>query len=102
MSPGGLQPLLGGCQVIAIQDPHAVARQQCLALPAQFRDEPLAAACHMTDQFGGNVRLDVLEFFVDGLEGDRNTLVNLFVGRLNVRCLAADDQTHQINGGGEQ
>jgi uncharacterized protein YhaN len=59
---GDLQPLLGGGQVVAIEDAHAVARQERLAAPAQGGDKSLTPVGDVTDQFGRNGGLDVLEF----------------------------------------
>jgi hypothetical protein len=101
-STADLQTLLGGSEMVAVEDPHPVTRQQRLARTTQFADEPLTAACDPADQFGGHRGLEVLEFLVDTLEGDGDTLKDLLIGRLDVRERTTSDQTHQVDGGGEQ
>jgi hypothetical protein len=80
--------------MVAVEDPHTVTGQQRLARPAQLGDEPQTTTCDMTDQFGGDAGLDVLELLVDALEGDRDTLQKMLVGGLNMRDRATDDQAH--------
>ena len=45
--PGDAQTPLGGGQVVAVEDPHPVARQEARAPPAQLRDQRLTPARHV-------------------------------------------------------
>jgi hypothetical protein len=48
----------------------------------------------MTDQTRRHAGLDILEFVVDRLECDGNPLLEVLVGGLDVKSLAANDQAH--------
>ncbi|MDY3557103.1 hypothetical protein R5W24_006290 [Gemmata sp. JC717] len=100
--PGDVQSPLGGGQVVAIEDPHTVARQQALARPTQLGDQRLAPARHVRDHGSRNTRLDVADFVVHALEGNGNPLAEVLVCGMDMESLAADDQAHRVDGGGEQ
>jgi len=95
------QTSLCGGQVVAVEDPHAVARQQTLAPSCQLGDQCLTPVRDVTDQSRRHASLDVLKFVVDRLEGNGDLLTEVLVRGLYMESLTANDQAHQVDGRGE-
>jgi hypothetical protein len=95
-----LQAVLGGGQMIAVEQAGAVPRQ-----PRGQRGEALdhggEAVGPEADECGGDVRLDARQLVVDGGKGDREGVLGGPIGGPDGGTHAANGLGEQVEGGGE-
>lgn len=96
-----LQAVLGGGQMIAVEQTDPVARQP-RGQRAEFRDHGREAVGTEADEFGTDVRLDTRQLVVDGGKRDREFLLGSPVSGPNRGANPANGLGEQIEGGGEE
>ena len=94
--------MLGGREMVAVENLDAIARQAAVAGAARRRDDRLQPFCRGADQRGRDVGLEVVEFVVDRLERHADGLGAGVIGGVDGGLDAVDNQAHQVDDRGEQ
>ena len=93
--------MLGGGQVVAIEEAHAVTGQPGGAARGQGVDDRRGLLGGVLHQGGRQAQFHAVELVVDGLVGDPQRMAALAIGGVDGRLGAQDDRLHQLDEAGE-
>jgi hypothetical protein len=97
-----LEAVFRSREVVAIQDPHARARQGLAHTTPQGTDDGDQFVGDMMDQRRTDTCFHVLQLVVQGPDGDADLVRVGLIGGMHGRADATDDQAHEIDDRGEQ
>jgi hypothetical protein len=103
--PGGAQlgeAVLGGFQVVAVEDLGVVTLQPGGMAGSQGPKERGGLARGVTDQGRGDGQFHALKFFIESRVGDADAVAHGLVGGVNGGLAAEDHLGHKFDGCGEQ
>src|SRR5271170_6569085 len=96
------QAVLRGGECIAVQDLDHIAREQSRQTTTQSANDVAKPRRGITDQFGGDDRLNALEFVVKGSDGNGEPIQVVLEDGMRAPVNAAGDQGHGVHHGGEE
>ena len=94
--------MLGGGEMVAVENPDSVARKQRGQGGDHRRDDRLQPFCRGADQRGREDRFEVVEFVVDRLDRHADGLGAGVKGGVDGGVDAVNNQAHQVDDRGEK
>ncbi len=100
--PQLLEPVLGAGEMVAVEDPDAIAGQPLRPAAAHRVDDRSQPRGHRRDQRRRHGGLGAVELVVDGVDRGPDGLGPRLEGRVDRGPDAADDHAHQVDDRGEK
>ena len=100
--PQFLEAMLAGGQPIPVQNAYPEAGQQVRQGPAQLFHNLRHGPRGLPQQGSRDGGFNMVDLLIEVLASHRDTVLQVFVGRIDRRLHATDDQAHDIDDGREQ